>query len=208
MNIQRLKIQEEKFLNRYPQGFQNPEMLQIAKKHNVSRLITLQEEALNAEAFEEPEKALDTLVKLISRSSLVSVFEKTAFKNHVSSLPAVEKRDLVHGFYQLLHGDQKTGFEHLVDLLTPYKMAKWTILTILLYYQNPLKEVVIKPTTVKGVIDYLELEDLVYSPKPSYAFYVRYREAIGQLKQCVSSELQVENGAFCGFLMFVTGRFE
>lgn len=208
MDKDRLKEQETHFLTRYPGGFQNPEMLQIAKRHNVSRLVAFAQEELGPAAFNDPQHALEVVGKLISRSSLVSVFEKTAFRNHLAALPAVERLDLADAIRELLHGDQAAGFERVTALLTPYKQAKWTIITALLYYRNPQEELVIKPTTVKGVIDAFQLEGIAYSPRPTFEFYDKYRAAIRAMKQDVSEVLQVENGAFCGFLMFAVGRFE
>lgn len=208
MNIAKLKEREEQFLNRYPGGFQNPEMEQIGKRHNISRLVSFAQAELTPEKFSDPDEALEAVSKLVSRSSLVSVFEKTAFRNHLDALPAVERADLAEGFRELIHGDQEAGFERVVSLLAPYKLAKWTIITAVLYYRDPAQELVIKPTTVKGVIAYFDIKDIIYQPKPTYDFYRQYREKIRLLKMAVGEELQVENGAFCGFLMFATGRIE
>lgn len=207
MNITKLKAMEEQFLIRYPGGFQNPEMVQVAKRHNISKLVSFAQSELGAEAFLDPDKALEDIGKLVARSSLVSVFEKTAFKNHVNGLPPLERADLAEAFRELLYGNQEAGFGQTVDLLAPYKLAKWPIITAVLYYMNPMTELVVKPTTVKAVIDGFALEDVVYQPRPAYDFYRKYRERILLLKQTLGEELQVENGAFCGFLMFATGRF-
>ncbi len=207
MNITKLKAMEEQFLRRYPGGFQNPEMAQVAKRHSIPKLVSFAQSELGPDVFSNPDKAMEAIGKLVSRSSLVSVFEKTAFKNHLNGLPPVERADLAEAFRELLHGNQEAGFGQAVDLLAPYKLAKWTIITAVLYYMNPMIELVIKPTTVKAVIDSFVLEDVVYQPRPTYDFYQKYRERIQVLKQSVGEELQVENGAFCGFLMFATGRF-
>jgi len=208
MNVTKLKEQEERFLFIYPGGFHNPEMEEIGKRHNISKLVTFAQTELGPDRFSDPDGALEAITKLVSRSSLVSVFEKTAFKNHISGLPPAERTDLAEGFRELLHGNQEAGFERVVSLLALYKLAKWPIITSVLYYSDPMTELVIKPTTVKGVIDFFELEDIVYQPRPTYGFYSKYREQIKLLKQAVCQELKVENGAFCGFLMFATGRFE
>ncbi|HNU79482.1 MAG TPA: hypothetical protein PKG58_01920 [Bacillota bacterium] len=89
----------------------------------------------------------------------------------------------------------------MCDLLNEYKLAKWTLLTACPVYYRPGVEVFIKPTTVKGVIEYFELEGLKYSPKPTFEFYKAYRKRINQIKKEVDASLQVDNGAFCGFLM-------
>jgi len=45
------------------------------------------------------------------------------------------------------------------------------------------------------------MEGLKYSPKPTFEFYKVYRKRINQIKKEVDASLQVDNGAFCGFLM-------
>lgn len=39
MNIDKLKTAEQIFLSRHPDGFQEPEMLEIAKKHKIEKMI-------------------------------------------------------------------------------------------------------------------------------------------------------------------------
>ncbi|MEN6389095.1 MAG: hypothetical protein ABFD04_01680 [Syntrophomonas sp.] len=80
-------------------------------------------------------------------------------------------------------------------------MAKWTYLTLIPNYYLPDVEVFLKPNTVKGVINYFGLQGLKYSPQPTFDFYKAYREQINQMKREVSASMQVNNAAFCGFLM-------
>lgn len=202
MNIQRLKEEEERFFQAYPGGFQDPKMAAILKKHRIERLVKIAQEGLVEETFADPKTALGMIEKIITASSLVSVFEKTAFRNHVREITEDEKTWLVLGFKELLHGDQGAGFRMIVQHLTPYKMAKWPIITAPLYYYNPWEELIIKPTSVKNVINYFQIEDVHYQSKPEYDFYVKYRETFKRLKAQVRPELQIENGAFSGFLMF------
>jgi hypothetical protein len=51
------------------------------------------------------------------------------------------------------------------------------------------------------VIEYFELTGLKYNAKPTFEFYRAYREQILRMKQEVDASLQVDNAAFCGFLM-------
>jgi len=87
------------------------------------------------------------------------------------------------------------------DLLSEYRLAKWPLITVCPIYYRPSVEVFIKPTTVKGVIGYFELEGLKYSPNPTYGFYKAYREQINLMKKELDISLQFDNAAFCGFLM-------
>ncbi|HYE82172.1 MAG TPA: hypothetical protein VEG39_08400 [Clostridia bacterium] len=201
MNRTKLKEAEERFLARYPGGFSDPVLLEIARKHKVEKMNKLAQDSFKAENFENPAGIVDSMKKIVSQSSLVSVFEKPGFRDLAAAVNDDEKERLSHGLREFLHGDQEAGFRLMVDLLNEYKLAKWPLLTVCPFYYRSLTEVFIKPTTAKGVIEYFELEGLKYSPKLTYEFYRAYREQIKQIKKEVSSSLQVDNGAFCGFLM-------
>lgn len=201
MNRAKLKDAEARFLKLYPGGFSNPRMLEIAKKHKIEKMNKLALDSFSVENFKNPDAIVDSMKKLISQSSMVSVFEKPKFRDLVSAMNNDEKRRLSRGLEEFLHGDQQSGFMLMSDLLNEYNLAKWTLLTACPYYYRPGVEVFIKPTTVKGVIEYFELEGLKYSPKPNYEFYKAYREQINQIKKEVDASLQANNGAFCGFLL-------
>lgn len=207
MNREKLKEAEARFLKRYPGGFSNPMMLEIAKKHKVEKMNKLAQDSFSIKNFENPDGIVDSMKKIIGQSSMVSVFEKPKFRDLVSSMNDNEKSRLSRGLEEFLHGDQQSGFVLMSDLLNEYNLAKWTLLTACPLYYRPEVEVFIKPTTVKGVIKYFELEGLTYSPKPTFEFYQAYRGQINQIKKEVDTSLQVDNGAFCGFLMMSIGSF-
>lgn len=200
MNIEKLRLAEESFLMHYPGGFQNPEMLDIALKHKVEKMIDLTKESLSPDAFNDPIAAVEAIQKIVAGSSMVSVFEKVKFRDIVRDMTGDEKGELSMGMKELLHGNQKKGFNQLIAHLQKYKMAKWTILTACLFYLNPSVEVFIKPTRTKGIIKYFELEEVEYKPQPSYEFYKEYRRQINEMKKDMDESLQVDNAAFCGFL--------
>lgn len=204
MNIEKLKMAEERFLMHYPGGFDNQEMLELAKKHKVGKMIDLTRELLSSESFEDPISAAEAIQEIVAKSSMVSVFEKVRFRDIVKDMSDDEKIKLSGSMYQLLHGDQEKGFNQMLDFLQKYKMAKWTILTVCLLYSNPSEEVFIKPTTTKGVIKYFELEGVGYKPQPSYEFYREYRRQINEMKEKMDESLRVDNAGFCGFLMMAT----
>ena len=77
-------------------------------------------------------------------------------------------------------------------------------MTVIQAYYRPDKEVFIKPTTTKLVIEGLGL-GLNYDPTPSWDFYQAYREQITAMKKQVNSSLSPNNPAFCGFLMMSLG---
>ncbi len=202
MNIKRLKDLEERFLSEYKDGFESEDMKKIAKKHNLQKNVNNIHIVCSKDNFKEGLNIYDDIVKVVTKSSLVSVFEKMKFRDLVKELDLIERHMLIDAVYELLHGDEQEGFELMVNLLSPYKLAKWPIITVFRAYYYPQNDILIKPTTVKKIIKYLELEDVVYSPKANYAFYNRYRLYLNELKKHVANEtLKPNNPAFSGFLM-------
>ena len=209
MNLSRLKQSEQIFLRRYPGGFHNPELVATrVKKHKPDQMIALARESFAPDHFNHPELIVRNMVKVIGRSSITSVFEKAKFKNFANSLTPDEKEFLSSGLHQLLHESEQTGFEMILDMLRSGKQAKWTIMTACQTYYHPQRDVFIKPTTVKGVIQYFELKNLHYHPTPSWAFYEGYRSAFHDMKSKADPSLSPTNPAFSGFLwMTILGEF-
>jgi hypothetical protein len=201
MNKKTLYILEKNFLSKYIDGFYTEELKKISKKHNISKLGQYAKEVLIQENLEKGLWIIDDIVKLITKSSMVSVFEKVRFKEDVKALSDEEKSMLIYGIKEWIHGDEEEGFNTLVFLLEPYKLAKWTIITAFRVYYYLDYDVLIKPTTVKKVIQILELEDIEYTSKLNYYFYYRYREYINEMKELVDKRLSPNNPAFSGFLM-------
>ena len=200
MNYDVLHEAEASFFARYPGGFNNPEMIAIGKKHNVGKLETLARESFAKGNFSKPGFIVEEAAKLVSRSSMVSVFEKPKFRDYAKSLTPKEKDQFADALYELLHGKQEQGFNQLVELLKKHKLAKWTLVSVFPAYYNLQKEVFVKPTTAKLIVNKLGL-DLEYKPTPTWAFYKGYRKAVNELKKEVDKSLAPSNPAFCGFLM-------
>ena len=201
MNLKKLKQAEEAFLYRYPGGYENPEMIQVRKKHKLDKMIEMTQDAFVKRNFKLPDLILEKMVKIITRSSLISVFEKPRFRNFAYSLPLDERKRLANGLEGLLHGDEQAGFELILDVLQKDKLAKWSLMTVCPAYYRPAVEVFIKPTTTKEVIHYFELEHLHYHSMPTWAFYKDYRAAINEMKSHVEESLSRYNIGFTGFLM-------
>jgi len=205
MNLKRLKQAEAEFLARYPGGFNHPDMITIGKKHNVGKMTEQAKELLSKKSFQKTGPVLDSLIKIVSRSSMVSMFEKPKFRDYVNGLDRDEREALAMGFHLLLHGKQQRGFDIIIDILARGKLAKWSLVTICPTYIKPLDEVFVKPTTAKNVIKYLELENLDYKPRPSWAFYEEFRRQILAMKEKVDPSISPSNAAFTGFLMMSLG---
>lgn len=205
MNTQKLKIAEARFMQRYPGGFNHPDMQAIGKKHRVDKMVALAQEEFAKSRFKNPETVAEAMVKIVSRSSLVSMFEKPRFRDSVRIMSNSEKELLTTGLEEFLHGKRQAGFELMTEALAQWKLAKWSLLTVIPNYYRPTDEVFVKPTTAKGVIEYFELKGMEYSPRPSWDFYQSFRDAILKMKTSVDPSLAPSNAAFLGFLMMSFG---
>jgi len=205
MNLNTLKEAEQLFLDRHPQGFEGPEMADLGKKHRMNQLIELTQTSFIKKNFRDESTIVGDMVKIVGRSSMVSVFEKPKFKEFAIALAPKDKNRLAKGLQEMLHGNQQQGFENVVDILKTGKMAKWTLLTICPLYFRPYDEIFVKPTTAKGIIAHFELESLQYKATPSWEFYAEFRRQILEMKANVDSRLSPNNAAFTGFLMMTLG---
>ncbi len=201
MNLKKLKQAEKSFLRRYPGGFNHPEMLTLGKKHKMDQMIAFTQEHFAKGKFSAPETMIENIVKVIGRSSMVSVFEKPKFKDFALDLALEDQKRLVGGLKQQLYGKEQKGFETILDVLKGGKLAKWSLMTICPLYFRPQFEVYVKPTTAKGVIDFFELKSLTYHPTPTWAFYEAYRALVNEMKAEIDPRLSPNNAAFTGFLM-------
>ncbi len=204
MDLKKLREAEGLFLHRYPGGFQDEDMKQIAKRHNVDKLIDFAKVALAKKNFANQGAVLDDIVKIVSRSSMISMFEKPKFRDFVNGMSRDDREFLAGAYLRLLHTSPARGFQDIVDVLSDAKLAKWSLLTVCPMYYRPTKDVFVKPTTTKNVIRQFGLENLEYKPRPSWAFYSAYRDAITQMKAAVNPSLSPNNAAFTGFLMMAS----
>ncbi len=200
MNYERLRIAEAHFLQSYPGGFSDPALEPTLKKHRMNKMTEFAEELFAPACFYQPNEFLGKLVKLVSRSSMVSMFEKPKFRDAIDDMNSNEREELTEALRELYHGSQPAGFGKVVDLFSRRRIAKWSIVTIGLVYYRPDQEVFVKPTTAKMIIEKLQL-DLEYRPKPSWEFYSGYRDAVMEIKSRVNPSLSSNNAALTGFLM-------
>ena len=209
MNLDKLKQVEADFFYRFPGGFDHPEMIALRKKHKLDKMIEMAQISFASRNFKLPDLVVENMLKIISRSSLISIFEKPRFRDFVLSLPAEKRRTLAAGLREILHGEEQQGFETMLTVLQAGKLGKWSLMTICQSYYRPEVEVYVKPTTVKGIIETLELTHLHYRPTPTWAFYKEYRDTINEMKTWVDPSLARYNIGFSGFLMrSMQGRYE
>lgn len=200
MNIEKLKDLEAKFLSFYPNGYEDGIFFPTMKNFKPEKLELFAKENLKKENFQNPSLVVDIFLKIVQKSVLVSLFDKLKLKDVISSLNSYEKDMLSIEVYEFLHGNKKEGFQGLVQFLEKYKLAKWTIISVVPYYMNRQENYFIKPTTTKSIIKYLELENLIYKAKPSFEFYEEYSKCLKILKSKVNNSLTFDNVAFTGFL--------
>ncbi len=195
------------FLKQYPEGFEDPALSALAKRHKMSAIVAYAKAHLSQmEQGRLPERALEikaTAIQLINKSSMVSLFEKPKFRDALNSFSHEETQRFALGLWELLHGQRAMGFTMLQELLTPYGIAKWPVLTAFLCYCEPEENLLVKPTTVKGVIAYFDFEDLKYPTKPNYEFYQTYNGRMCWLAKQVDASLSPTMAHFSGFLMMV-----
>lgn len=201
MNLRKLHEAEQSFLMRYPDGFADPQMQAVRKKHNVDKLVEFTQANLTRTTCLNPMHVSDILIKIVSRSSMVSRFEKPPFKRFVDALDNDAREALAYAIEQRLFGRKQKGFELLVDMLARHKLAKWALVSVVPFYFAPRKEAFVKPTTAKGVIKLLEVDDLKYSATPTWAFYKGYRDLLTQVRKEIHPALSPNNAALSGFLM-------
>jgi hypothetical protein len=205
LNLQKLKEAEAHFLQQFPLGFADPAMEKIKKNHNVDKLARFAQEQLSRAHFSQPIALCDDILKIVSRSSMVSRFEKPAFRTFIESLNSDDKSQFAAAFEQRLYGrNKRSAFEAICEILARHKLAKWSIVSSIPFYFAPTKEAFVKPTTAKGIIKYLEADNLIYRPSPTWEFYDGYRKVIEQVKENVSPSLSPNHAALTGFLMMST----
>lgn len=209
MNLDRLHDAEAAFFGRYPGGFADPDLIAVRKRHNVDRLSELARECFPKQRFTRPGAVVDDVVRIIGRSSMVSMFEKPKFRDFVAGLGPDDRDRLGAAVKRMLHGtggSPRKGFEDLVELLLEAKLAKWSLVSAIPYYFHPQREIFMKPNTVKGIVATFELDVPPYRACPYRDFYEAYREQMLAMRAEVSPELAPNNAAFSGFLMMSLDR--
>lgn len=205
MNIRKLKEAEAGFLQQFPMGFDDPEMARIRKSHNVGQVERFAQAQLTPLHFHQPASLCDDALRIVSRSSMVSRFEKPAFRHFIEAMNSDDKSQFAAALELRLYGrNKRKGFEEMCEMLAPFKLAKWSIVSAIPFYFAPTREAFVKPTTAKRIINYLEVTDLEYRPAPTWAFYDGYRKLLREVERNVSPSLAPNFAALTGFLMMST----
>jgi len=206
MNLEKLKTAEAEFFALYPKGFEDEKLLPVVKRHNTAKIGQSVRELFAEGAFGLPDEVCENFAIIVSKSSLISLFEKPKVRNMVKQMSMDQKEMLSIALYELLHGNKKEGFEGLVEVLSFYKLAKWSIVTLIPYYYDRSNAFFIKPTTTKNIIRSFEIEGMEYKPRPTYEFYMKYTNALKEMKKSVDKSLGKDNAGFTGVLMMAMGE--
>jgi hypothetical protein len=201
MNLNKLKDAENYFFELYPKGFEDEALQVIIKRHNTAKIGNEVQELFSKDNFAMPQLICDNFAKIVSKSSLISLFEKPKARDMIKNMSIDQKDMFSIALYDLLYEDKKDGFESMVEILALFKLAKWSIISLIPYYFARQEEFFIKPTTTKNIIKHFELENIVYKPKPSYEFYVEYKKILNKMKSKVDKRITQDNAGFTGFLM-------
>ncbi|OHD84373.1 MAG: hypothetical protein A2Y52_05930 [Sulfuricurvum sp. RIFCSPLOWO2_02_43_6] len=201
MNLEKLKAAEANFFAFYPKGFADEALLPIIKRHNTAKIGESVQEMFAPERFSRTEEICESFAKIVSKSSLISLFAKPKVRDMVKQMSMEQQDMLAIGLYEVLHGNKEKGFTILVDVLGIYKLAKWSIVTLIPYYYARDKDFFIKPTTTKDIIKFFEISGMEYKPRPTYEFYERYTKVLEEMKSQVSPLIGEDNAGFTGFLM-------
>lgn len=200
MNIENLKDLEAEFLDEYPKGFDDERLLKLMKKFNPDKLEKISKEAFDKKNFSQPDLICQNFINIISKSVVISFYDKLKLKDAFINMGMYEKDMFSIALYDILYKNKKEGFDSIVEILSKYNLAKWTLITIIPYYMNRKNDYFIKPTTSKNIINYLELDNLIYKPRPSYEFYVNYKKNLDKLKKVTQKSFTKDNICFTAFL--------
>lgn len=202
MRIDKLFELQGDFFARFPDGFDDPEMLKIGKKHNVNKLAGQAQEMFAESQFGMPEAIVKNMILMISRSSMISMFDKPKFRDAVGAISPVERELMADGLFDLLHGDKEKGFDQILEQLVVLKLGRWSLMSAIPYYFDMKENWFIKPNTTKSILKYFEMDkELVYKPRPSFEFYQEYSQFLTNLRDEADPKLSPSNAAFTGFLM-------
>ncbi|WP_320033816.1 hypothetical protein [Halarcobacter sp.] len=198
-NIEKLKDLEAEFLESYPKGFEDEEILKIIKRFKSEKFEEEVRVLFDKSNFTNPDLVCTNFLKIVSKSPLISLFEKPKLRDAINQMGMYEKDMLSISIYDFLYGSKKNAIETMVEILSKYRLAKWTIITLIPYYFNRKKEYFIKPTTTKNILNYFETENLIYKPTPTFEFYKGYKKFLDSLKKEANKTLTKDNAGFTGF---------
>ena len=67
MNLEKLKVAEQRFFELHPQGFDDPSMQQIAKRHRMDKMVEFAHSSFAPDCYSHVEQTAANMVKAVSR---------------------------------------------------------------------------------------------------------------------------------------------
>ncbi|WP_423364389.1 hypothetical protein [Mycoplasma sp. P36-A1] len=179
------------FLNKYPQGIDDKQFYSDNKRLLVSKKIiklvnefNLEDLKINDRTMQQ--KNINFIIRIVSMTSAVSVFEKVALKNYLSDKRTWD--EFLSSLYNFITNNNEENFNYFVHILSLKKLeknsnpAKWPVITFLLRIFNADTEIFIKPTTIKKML-YLIESDVKYVSTPNYQTYIEIKKIILDYKK-------------------------
>ena len=183
---------DDLFLLRFPNGLDDEEFLELGKKHkSSSKILEMVKNEIDLESFQLEDnyhvsKNIGLIIKMVTKSTMVSVFEKVAFKNYLADpLVHVSFLQSLYAMLKNLNEDTMAEFVGVLNyrrLDSSKKVATWPIVTFFLIYFDEYNEVYIKPTTIRRLAKLLEF-DIKYESTPNYMTYQRVKEMVMAFKK-------------------------
>ncbi|XPV53703.1 MAG: hypothetical protein ACNI3H_01090 [Halarcobacter ebronensis] len=107
MNIEKLKDLEAEFFEEYPKAFEDERLLKLMKKFNPSKLEELSKQYFHKDNFSQPEIVCENFIKIVSKSVVVSFYDKMKLKDAIKDMGMYQKDMFSIALYDLLHGNKK-----------------------------------------------------------------------------------------------------
>ncbi|MCL2567536.1 MAG: hypothetical protein FWE18_05540 [Alphaproteobacteria bacterium] len=197
-----VKQVEHKFLILFPNGFIDENWLKLSKKHSSLKIDSLFQTVLNKEHMAEvvnllkggsslPKSSLaeiiDAVIKAVNYSTTISMFEKFALRNYLTS-PSIHQ-EFIDVLYKFMYVDYQKYFADFSHVLSKTKnsiensnCAKWSIISFFLAFSNKNQHVFLKPTTAKRISAFFNM-DIAYQSYPNLETYEKFRDIIFKFKE-------------------------
>ncbi len=178
----------ERFLEIYPDGFEDIRYLEMAWKHDDSKIVEFFQN-LSPGQFDEanPHALAETIGKIVSKSTMVSTFEKISFRNYLRFFEG--HGTFIMALKHVMENYNQQNFDTLFDVLCRYKdqgntnAAKWPVMSFFTYYGVKSHECYpVKPTTVKQVAQLLKV-DIDYKARPNFETYEKINNMYRDFRQ-------------------------
>jgi len=199
---------DDLFLLHYSDGIKDEEFSNKGNRHIKNYQASEKAQTLDLEELLEENSysinyCCDFITKLVTMSTIISVFEKVAFKNYLSDYKV--RPLFLKSLYEVITNNNEETFNNFVYTLSLKKKeknsnpCKWPLITYLLVVFHPYDEVFIKPTTIKRILTIFD-SDISYTSTPNYETYHGIRSLLLDYKKHSSIAKKVDNFTLSGIL--------